>query len=88
MRTTINIEDSILNRLRGEAARTGAPLTEVTNQVLRLGLERLHPESARPPYRTPTFSMGFPPVPNLDKALQLAALLEEEEILHKLDLRK
>ena len=32
--------------------------------------------------------MGFPPLPNLDQALQLAALLEDEETIHKLALKK
>ena len=79
MRTTVNIDDDILQRLRKEAERTRAPFGATVNRVLRLGLERLQPESARPPYPCPTFSMGFPPLPNLDKALALAALLEDEE---------
>jgi len=32
--------------------------------------------------------MGFPPIPDLHKALQLAARLEDEETIHKLQLRK
>jgi hypothetical protein len=64
------------------------PLRATVNRVLRLGLERVQPESLPLPYRCPTFSMGFPPLSNLDKALQLATQLEDEEILHKLSMRK
>jgi hypothetical protein len=88
MRTTLNIDDEILQRLRREAERTRAPFKTTVNRVLRFGLERLHPEEARPPYRCRTFPMGFPPLANLDKALHLAAQLEDEEIVHKLALRK
>ena len=88
MRTTLNIDDDILRRLKQAASQTGIPLREAVNRTLRLGLERLHPESVATPYRCPTFSMGFPPLPELDKALELAARLEDEEIVRKLSLRK
>jgi len=32
--------------------------------------------------------MGTPSVPNLEKALQLAAALEDQETIHKLSIRK
>jgi hypothetical protein len=82
MRTTIDIEDDLLQKLKREASRARVPLREAVNRALRLGLERLHPAST-PPYRCRTFSMGFPPGSNLDKALELAALLEDEETLRK-----
>lgn len=88
MRTTANIDDDLHLRLRKEAERTRAPFGATLNRVLRLGLERVAPESPRVPYRCPTFSMGFPPQGNLDKALQLAALMEDEETLRELLLRK
>jgi len=87
MRTTLNIDDDLLQRLKRESDRFHIPLTTTLDRVLRLGLERLQPEDTEPPYRCPTFSMGFPPVPDLDKALQLAARLEDDEVIHKLALR-
>jgi hypothetical protein len=87
MRTTIHIDDDILQELKREATRASAPLRETVNRVLRLGLERLHPASA-PPYRCRTFAMGFPPSSNLDKALELATLLEDEETVRKQTGRK
>lgn len=88
MRTTINIDDELLRRLKRQAQRENSTLGATMNRVLQAGLERMHPSSARPAYQCPTFSMGFPPLPNLDKALQLASMLEDEEVLHKLSLRK
>ena len=37
MRTTLTIDDDLLDRLRQEAARTRRPLRELLNQRLRLG---------------------------------------------------
>lgn len=88
MRTTLNIDDALLRRLKREAEIRGQSLTEIVNRVLQLGVARLHPESRREAYQCPRFSMGFPPVGNPDKALALAAALEDEETVRKLQLRK
>lgn len=87
VRTTVNIEDGLLLKLKREAARARISLTDAINRALRKGVEGLHPESERPPYREKTHAMGVPSV-NLDKALQLAALLEDEETVRKLGLGK
>ena len=90
MRTTLNIDDRVLRRLKREAERSGVSLTEMVNRTLELGVERLHPEAREAPYRCPTFSMGVPAsgALDLDKALDFAAFLEDEETLRKLRLRK
>jgi len=87
VRTTINIEDDLLLKLKREAARSRMSLTDAVNRALRRGVEGLHPESERKPYREKVYAMGVPSV-NLDKALQLAALLEDEETIRKLGLGK
>jgi hypothetical protein len=88
MRTTVNIEEELLHRLRRAASRGRTSLREALDQVLRLGLERLDPEPPRARYRGRTYHMGFPPVPNLNKALLVAATLEDEETARKLEVRK
>jgi len=88
MRTTLNVDDDLLRRLRRESERSRTSFRETVNRVLRLGLERIQPPEGRPAYRCPTFSMGFPPHAAQDKALQLAVLLEDEETLRELGLRK
>lgn len=40
MRTTLNIEDSLLRKLKEKAAREGQTLQRVANDVLRQGLAR------------------------------------------------
>jgi hypothetical protein len=86
VRTTVPIDDDLLDALRREAKRARVPLRTVLNRALRLGLERIRPSSPRRSFRQRTFHMGFPPAGNLDKALQLAALLEDEEAIRKLGL--
>jgi hypothetical protein len=88
MRTTLSIDDETLERLRSIAKRQRLPFREVVGRTLRLGLERLDPRSPRTPYVATTFSMGHPPHLRLDKALSIAAALEDEETVRKLQVRK
>lgn len=57
---------------------------EAVNEAIRAGARGARPKKA---FRTRTFDMGTPLV-NIDKALRLAADLEDEEIIRKLALRK
>lgn len=88
MRTTLVIDDHVMRELKDKAHRTGQPLKRVVNDALRLGLAQLQRPSRKRPYRVKTYSMGYPPRVNLDKALEIASALEEEEIARKLRLRK
>ena len=79
MRTTVTLEpdaDAIVRQLMRERHLT---FKQAVNEAIRRG------DAARAStrYETPTFNMGAPIVP-LDKALQLAADLEDEEIIRKL----
>lgn len=85
MRTTLTIDDDLLAALRERAHRTGRPLKQVVNQTLRAGLTA--PPRIADPYRAPTFALGRPRVP-LDKALAVAAALEDEEIARELQQRE
>ncbi|GMV39440.1 MAG: antitoxin [Myxococcales bacterium] len=87
MRTTLTIDDDLMRDLRDEAHRTGVSLKVMVNRTLRTGMNARN--AARPePYRCPTFSMGHPSGTPLDKALQLASELEDEETARKLVMRK
>jgi hypothetical protein len=88
MRTTLTIDDETLERLRALAKRSRISFKSVVGSALQLGLERLDPRQTRPAYSATTFSMGFPPYLNLDKALGIAAELEDEETVRKLQVRK
>ncbi len=88
MRTTLTIEDSIMQQLRERAHKSDRPLKHIINTTLELGLRSLHKRPRGPRYRLKTFSMGAPRAVNLDKALQAAAMLEDEEIVRKMEVRK
>lgn len=88
MRTTLNVDDEILERLRDVAKRRRMSLREVVGRTLKLGLDRLDPRADQPAYSATTFPMGYPPGLNLDKALRIAAQLEDDEIVRKLQVRK
>jgi hypothetical protein len=85
MRTTVRIDDDLLLELRERADSEKESLTRYLNRVLRAGLSSLKgkSESRSRRFRQRTFAMGAPRV-DLNKALALAAALEDEEILSKL----
>ena len=88
MRTTLTIADDILREMKSRAHETGVSLTRVANEVLRAGLDRRAGASRRRRrYREEVADLGEPRV-NLDRALALAAQLEDEETLRKLEQRK
>jgi len=88
MRTTLTLDADVAADLKRRAKRTGRPFRQVLNDAVRAGL--LAQDAPRPRrYRLRPVSMGGPlPGINLDKSLQLAADLEDEEIARKLALRK
>jgi hypothetical protein len=86
MRTTMTIDDDLMAELRDTAHRRQVPMRRLIDQTLRAGLRSLGTRKARR-VACPAFSMGTPAV-DLDKAGALAALLEDEEIARKLELRK
>ena len=88
MRSTVRIDDDLMTTVKTRATGEGVSMTRMLNRVVRLGLESMSLETKQPtPYRETTFRMGRPRV-DLDKALALAATLEDEETLRKVTLRK
>lgn len=86
MRTTVSIDPDLAAKLRRIAQERGISFKEALNTVLRdgMGAER---GPARP-YRLRPRRLGLRPGIDLDKALRLAAELEDEETVRKLELRK
>jgi hypothetical protein len=88
MRTTIRIDDELLGKLKEEARKQNLSLTRVLDRTLRAGMHASRgPRRSRRRYREQTYPMGVPTVA-LDKALSLAAALEDKEIIRKMMLRK
>ena len=88
MRSTVRIDDDLMTAIRSQAQGEGLSITRMLNRVVRAGLEALDRSGGQQEiYRQKTFRMG-PPSVDLDKALALAAALEDEEVLRKMSLRK
>jgi hypothetical protein len=83
----MNLDDDLLRQLKREAHQTHVPLRRLVNAALRKGLAESRPTRAKTSYVCPVFSMGEPKL-DLDKALSLAASLEDAEVLRELELRK
>lgn len=84
MRTTVTLDpdaEAIVRRLMRER---GLSFKAALNEAIRAGAR---PPGTSPGFRTRTFDMGPPRLP-IDKALRLAADLEDEELLRKLAERK
>jgi hypothetical protein len=84
MRTTVTLDPDVHERLQRLARERGISFKDALNSTLRRGLQDGVPR----PYRIKTYAMGARPGVNLDKALQLASELEDEEIIRKLELGK
>lgn len=84
MRTTVTLEPEVAALVEKDMRERGVSFKRALNDAVREGLGgRATPE----PYRVRARPMGTPSVP-LTKALQLAAELEDEEIVRKLSLGK
>jgi hypothetical protein len=87
MRTTVAIDPELQTRVKDLARERGVSFREALNDVLRRGLG----QGSQPPaqrYEVPVRSLGLRPGIDLDKALALAAELEDDETVRKLELRK
>lgn len=78
MRTTVTLDPDVEARLREVARERGISFKEALNGAIRAGL--MASRGARE-YRTPSRSLGLRAGVNLDKALQMAADLEDAEII-------
>ena len=88
MRSTVRIDDDLMIELRARSHAESVSLTRMLNRALRAGLSRPLPGDVPPkPFKQRAVAMGRPRV-DLDKALALAAGLEDEEVARKVVLRK
>ena len=87
MRTTVTLDPDVEAIIRTVMRVRGLSVKEALNDAIRAGLSL---GTARTPrkYRLKTYRMGFKPELPLDKALRIAAAIEDEEIARKLSLRK
>lgn len=85
MRTTVTLDEDVAQQIRRRMRERGSGFKQVVNELLRRGLQASEgPE----PYSTPTFAMRARRDLDLDKALALAAALEDEETVSRLERAK
>ena len=83
----MTLDPDVAAKLKEEMREKDISFKEALNSSIRRGLENSKSTPAKP-YKVRTAKMGARPGVNLDKALQLAGELEDEEILRKMALRK
>ena len=80
MRTTLTVDDELLQLLREEAARTRRSLREVLNERLRLGFSAAERARQRSKFKVEVFdTKGFAPGVDQGKLNQLFDTLEAED---------
>lgn len=80
MRTTLTIDDDVLDKAKAVATRLRAPFRRVVNEALRNGLQMV--EDTPPPtrsYRTRPHKMGLKAGRNLDNIQALLSQIEGED---------
>ena len=85
MRTTLTLDEDVAAQLKAIARQRGISFKEAVNSVLRTGFARERRPSR---FRQRTHRMGLRGGVDLDRALRLAATLDDEETVRKLELRK
>jgi Bacterial antitoxin of type II TA system, VapB len=79
MRTTLSLDDDVLEKARKAADKSGRPFREVVNEALRAGLRILSVPPDATPYNTKPHKMGLKAGRNLDNIQELLAQIEGEE---------
>ncbi len=84
MRTTVTLTPEADALVRKSMRERGLTFKEAVNEAIVAGLT---PDNGKRQFNTPAFNLGRARVP-IEKALQLAGELEDEELLRKTSLGK
>ncbi|WP_410871310.1 antitoxin [Nocardia sp. A7] len=84
MRTTVTLDPDVAALIAKRMRETGTSFKKALNDAVRATLSS---QPTRTEVQLPTRNLGAPMI-DLDKALQLAASLEDEEIVRKLEMGK
>lgn len=79
MRTTLTIDDDVLDRARSIAGRLHTPFRRVVNEALRAGLQAVEKPARARPYQTQPHQLGLKAGRSLDNIQELIAQIEGEE---------
>ena len=79
MRTTLNIDDDVLDKAKNVSAKFHKPFRQVVNEALRTGLQAVEDPPQTRPYRTRPHKMGLKAGRNLDNIQALLSQIEGED---------
>jgi len=79
MRTTLTIDDDVLERARSIAKQRNLPFKQVVNEALRNGLDEVEKPARKRPYKTKTHDMGLKEGRSLNNIQELLAQIEGED---------
>jgi hypothetical protein len=80
MRTTITIDEDVLERARAIAARQRTPFKHVVNEALRAGLDYVEKPAQGVPYQTKPHAMGLKAGRNLDNIQELLSQIRDRRL--------
>jgi hypothetical protein len=80
MRTTLSLDDDVIQKAKKAAAKSGRPFRYVVNAALRAGLDVIALPGDAVPYKTKPHKMGIREGRNLDNVQDLLAQLEGEDV--------
>jgi len=83
VRTTVTLDADTEAFVRQQVARRGVSFKRALNDAIRVGIRPPAPHTA---FRTQSRPMGLPAV-NLDRALQIAAGDEDDELIRRMRTR-
>jgi len=71
MRTTVSIDDDVIERARAVAAKLRRPFRRIVNEALRTGLDQVEQPAKQRPYKTEPHAMGLRSGRNIDNIQEL-----------------
>jgi Arc/MetJ family transcription regulator len=79
MRTTLSLDDDVIQKAKKAALKSGKPFRQVVNAALRAGLDIIATRAETTPYQTRGHKMGLKAGRNLDNIQELLAQIEGED---------
>ena len=79
MRTTLSIDDDVLEKAKAVAAKRRLPFRTVINEALRAGLKSIGETPEAVPYPNKPHKLGLKAGRNLDNIQELLAQIEGED---------
>lgn len=79
MRTTLSVDDDVMERARAIAAKLSKPFKTIVNDALRAGLDLVEQPAKKRRYKTKPRKMGLRQGRNLDNIQELLAQIDGED---------